>query len=144
MGTGQMLLVMLAVILFSTILLTMYTNLDAQNRVIERTKNMLQCQKIADNIFQRIDSQLIGELRNFSQIHSDYLNYTRTMIVNQDTFHITCVRAAYCDQTGGTPVATTDYQLIELSMWTRNTFGDSVVVGTASNPLQKVFADMDL
>ncbi|MFO7896248.1 MAG: hypothetical protein R6U84_04880 [Candidatus Cloacimonadales bacterium] len=144
MGTGQMLLVMLAVILFSTILISMYSNIDGQARVIERTVTMLQGQKIADRFFQKIETELIGEVRTFAQINSDYSSFTTTVTVHGNTFNVTCERAEYCDQNGNTPVTDTDFQLIEFSMWTINSYQDSVVVGTPADPLQKVFADMEL
>jgi len=75
MGTGQMLLVLLAMILFSTILLTMYNNIDMQMRVIERTKTQLQGQKLADRYFQKIETELIGNVLTFSQVHSTYSSF---------------------------------------------------------------------
>lgn len=144
MGTGQMLLVLLAMILFSTILLTMYNNIDTQARIIERTKTHLQGQKIADRYFQKIETELVGDVFTFSEINSAYNGFSEDTTIGGITYHLNTERASYCGQTGNTPVATTDFQLIEFSIWTINAFQDSIVIGTPSNPLQKVFADMDI
>ncbi len=143
MGTGQMLLVMLAVILFSTILLTMYSNIQDQARVIERARTMLQGQKIADKYFQQIEAELIGNVHTFSEINSIYSNFSEIVTVNNSDYHVRCERAEYCNKNGNTPVASNDYQLIEFSIWVIDAYQDSVVIGTSSSPLQKVFADME-
>ena len=138
-----MLLVMLAIIMFSTILLTMYSNIEDQARVIERAKTMLQGQKIADKYFQQIEAELIGNVNSFAQINNNFSSFSEIVTVNNNDYHVTCERAEYCDKNGNTPVATDDYQLIEFSIWVINAYQDSVVIGTPTSPLQKVFADME-
>ncbi|MCK4955987.1 MAG: hypothetical protein KAS49_00015 [Candidatus Cloacimonetes bacterium] len=144
MGTGQMLLVLLAIILFSTILLTMYNNISVQTRIIDRTKTMLQGQKLASRYFQKMEAELLGNLTTFSDIISTYNGFSENTAVNELTYHLNCERVVYCDQVGNTPVATTDFLLLEFSMWTLNSYNDTIWVGTTANPIQKIIADMEL
>ena len=86
----QMLLVLLALALFSTMLLNHYNILVDQSVLVYNNLRYLQGQKIADRYFQKIDAELMGNppIILFSQISSNYSSLSETMTVNNVAYNI--------------------------------------------------------
>ncbi len=136
----QMLLVLLALALFSTMLLNTYSIMLDQSALVYDNMLYLQGQKIADRYFQRIESELLGDppVFYFTQIHSNYFNISETRIVNNVTYNIQ-VTSTYCDSLGNTPYSDTLFQKLDVRINCLSTTMDTLYIGTMSSPFSKVF-----
>ena len=136
----QMLLVLLALALFSTMLLNTYNIMLDQSALVYDNMLYLQGQKIADRYFQRIEAELLGDppVSYFFRIHSNHSNLSETMTVNNVIFNI-LINSTYCDSLGNTPYADTLYQKIDVRMNCLSTSMDTLYIGTLNSPFSKVF-----
>ena len=136
----QMLLVLLALALFSTMLLNTYNIMLDQSALVYDNMHYLQGQKIADRYFQRIEAELLGDppVFYFSQIYSTYLNLSETKTVNNVIYNIQ-INSTYCDSLGNTPYADTLYQKVDVRMNCLSTSMDTLYIGTLNTPFSKVF-----
>jgi len=137
----QMILVLLALVLFSTLLLNTYNIMLNQSDMIYDNMLYLQGQKIADRYFQKIEAELLGNppINYFSHIYSNYsAGVQETMMVNNVTYDIS-IRSAYCDSSGVNPSADTLYQRVDIKMKCLSTSLDTLTIGTAQFPISKVF-----
>ena len=71
MNLGQMVLVLLSIVLFSTLLLGIYNSLMTQMDFAVRNIYQTQGLKISDAIFQRYESFLIGKRINFENLEDE-------------------------------------------------------------------------
>lgn len=135
-----MLLVLLALALFSTMLLNTYNIMLDQSALVYDNMLYLQGQKIADRYFQRIEAELLGDppVSYFSQIYSTYSNLSETKSVNNVIFNIQ-INSTYCDSLGNTPYADTLYQKVDVRMNCLSTSMDTLYIGTLNSPFSKVF-----
>lgn len=136
----QMLLVLLALALFSTMLLNTYNIMLDQSALVYDNMHYLQGQKIADRYFQRIEAELLGDppVFYFSQIYSTYLSLSETKTVNNVIYNIQ-INSTYCDSLGNTPYADTLYQKVDVRMNCLSTSMDTLYIGTLNSPFSKVF-----
>ena len=136
----QMLLVLLALVLFSTMLLNTYNILLDQSALVYDNMLYLQGQKIADKYFQRVEAELLGDppVFYFTQIHSNYLNLSETRTVNNVIYNINVI-STYCDSLGNTPYADTLYQKLDVRINCLSTTMDTLYIGTLNSPFSKVF-----
>lgn len=141
MGTGQMLLVLIAIVLFSTIIVTTRTNMATQNELLYDNMYRLQGLRVANKFFQHIESQMIGQILTFAELNSTYTDYEETVTVD-DVDYNTTIDMYYCDDSGNiTNDPESEFQLIEIRI---NTIplGKTLHIGTDDNPLRKVIADI--
>ena len=137
----QMILVLLALVLFSTLLLNTYNIMLDQSAMIYDNMHYLQGQKIADRYFQKIEAELLGNppIHYFGEILSTYSGgVDETMNVNNVTYNINIV-SAYCDSVGANPSADTLYQKVDIRINCLSTSLDTLYIGTLNSPLSKVF-----
>lgn len=137
----QMILVLLALALFSTLLLNTYNIMLDQSSMIYDNMLYLQGQKIADRYFQKIEAELLGNppINYFSHIYSAYSGgVNETMVVDNVTYNINII-SAYCDSLGANLSADTLYQKVDIQMNCLSTSSDTLYIGTANSPLSKVF-----
>ena len=136
----QMLLVLLALELFSTMLLNTYNIMLDQSAMVYDNMLYLQGQKIADRYFQRIESELLGDppVFYFTQIHSIYSNISETRTVNNVTYNVQ-ITSTYCDSLGNTPYSDTLFQKLDVRINCLSTTMDTLYIGTMSSPFSKVF-----
>ena len=136
----QMLLVLLALALFSTMLLNTYNIVLDQSAMVYDNMLYMQGQKIADRYFQRIEAELMGDppIFYFSAINANYSNLSETMTVNNIIYSIQ-INSTYCDSLGNTPYADTLYQKVDVRMNCLSTSLDTLYIGTLNSPFSKVF-----
>ena len=137
----QMILVLLALALFSTLLLNTYNIMLDQSAMIYDNILYLQGQKIADRYFQKIEAELLGNppIHYFSQIYSTYSGgVNETMVIDNVTFNINII-SAYCDSLGANPSADTLYQKVDIRINCLSTSLDTLYIGTALTPIDKLF-----
>ena len=134
----QMILVLLALALFSTLLLNTYNIMLDQSTLVYDNIRYLQGQKIADRYFQKIEAELLGNppIYHFSGVHSNYSNLNETLTVNGVVYNINIV-SAYCDSLGNTPYADTLYQKVDIQMNCLSTTLDTLYIGTSDEPFSK-------
>ncbi len=136
----QMLLVLLALAIFSTMLLNTYSIVLDQSGLVYDNILYLQGQKIADQYFQRIEAELLGDppIFSFAAINSIYGNVTETLTVNDVIYNVQ-INTAYCDSLGNTPYADTLFQKVDIQMNCLSTSLDTLHIGTLTTPFSKVF-----
>ncbi|NQV17394.1 MAG: hypothetical protein HQ534_02455 [Armatimonadetes bacterium] len=146
MGMIEMLSILLAIILFSTILISMYHNISIAMDIVYNGLYQLQGQKITNKYFQKIDAELLCHNDNFtfSNIYSTYNSYTDTETVNNIQYNIS-MQASYCDSIGATSAdSTLGFRIIDMSVWCfPPTSSDTLWIGTSANPIQTVFASYE-
>ena len=136
----QMLLVLLALALFSTMLLNTYNIVLDQSGLVYDNILYLQGQKIADRYFQRIESELLGDppIFSFTAINTIYADISETVTVNNVTFNVQ-INSTYCDSLGNIPYADTLFQKVDIQMNCLSTSLDTLYIGTLASPFSKVF-----
>ncbi|MDP8202213.1 MAG: hypothetical protein P9M11_08735 [Candidatus Tenebribacter burtonii] len=138
----QMLLVLVALVLFSTLMLNTYNILLDQSASIYDNMYYLQGQKIADKYFQKIEADLLGNppAFYFSQIKAYYSNITETETVNNLIYNIN-LNSTYCDSLGNTSGAGVDtlYQKMDIRINCLSTSSDTLYIGTKNYPFSKIF-----
>ena len=144
MGTGQMMLVMLTVILFTSIINTTLSNLFSQIDYIYESMLLLQAEKIADKYINMIEMRLKSGENTFAQINSNYSSHSETITISSlsnITYNV-FTNVAYSNRAGDTssPDAFNRFQRFDVRV--NFVFGDDTLfVGTAANPISAVFAD---
>ena len=140
----QMILVLLALALFSTLLLNTYNIMLDQSTQVYDNILYLQGQKIADRYFQKIEAELLGNppINYFSQIYYTYYNsgagVDETMNINSVVYNINII-SDYCDSLGANSSTDTLYQKVDIRINCLSTSLDTLYIGTLSSPFSKVF-----
>jgi len=147
---NQMLLVLLAAVLFSTVILYTYDHVFTQRELVYNGMYMLQGQKIADSLFQRIESDLLqtvfenrpefAYMTKFAYVFTNHTTYSTPVSKTIDgiTYDIMLTSAA-CDSVGNTASPSADYQRIDIRINCCPNGSDTLYIGTASNPLTRVY-----
>jgi len=142
MTTGQIFLILLAMILFSTIYLTAYNNLFDQADLAYKGMYILNGQKITDKYFQEIESNLLGEIVLFDSLQAIYNGLSDTLTVSDIDYHIN-ISTTPCTKTGAdTTTVTPEFLRIDISMWAIPPDGDTLWIGMPQFPISKVFVDL--
>lgn len=143
MAYGQTLLVLLAIVLFSTMMLGYYNNVsrwfDLNNREFAR----FQALKIADGVFQEIEYKYVTDLISFNQLSTTWQDSTRVLNYGDFTYNIN-IETNWCDSVGVDTSPGSSFLRVDLRISCSSAFMDSVFVGTQNDPLQKMIADMEL
>ena len=142
----QMLLVLLAVILFSTVFLGTFDGIFMHSEIVYEGAYRLQAQKIVDYYFQRVDSDLLfaqvdaNSATNFSSVFSSYTNFQNSITMDGITYNVNML-AFPCNQYGNIGSPSVNYRLLNVSVNFVVNSTDTLFVGTSSNPLSKVYAN---
>lgn len=140
MNTGQMLLVMLAIILFSTILIATYNNLFTILFMAYEAMYQMQAYKIADRVFQEIDAMNVSGLLTFQEIKSKYTFQDSVETINSVDYNISA-RTRWCNQFGETAYPDSNYQRIDLQIYCL-VGNDTLWTGTPTNPVSYIYGDL--
>jgi len=73
MNLGQMLIVILSVVLFSTLIISVYNNMTNQMQMATNTTYLNQSVLVADAAFQKITAEYFAKMMTFTQIHSTFV-----------------------------------------------------------------------
>ncbi|MEA2103823.1 MAG: hypothetical protein U9P79_04175 [Candidatus Cloacimonadota bacterium] len=142
MSGTQMLLVLLATILFSTIFISTYNNMFNMVELAYQESFIFQGLKLADKYFQKIEAETLGEIYTFSEMNSIYSNLSDTTLINGIVFHHN-IQANYCDSIGNDVTPTSSYQRFDISMWAIPTSNDTIYIGTSTDPLSLLITEME-
>ncbi|GEM_PF-627584 len=146
MGTGQMILVLLGAMLFSSILITTYNGLADQAELTYNGFNLLQAQKLANRYLQQVDAEILGNVVSYDDIYTTYHNNTSYIsdMFSGMTFR-TNIRTNYCDATGDTTAAagSTDYMRVDVRIRFTSESGRSLQAGTSDAPFSRVIANLN-
>ncbi len=141
MNTGQMLLVMLAVILFSTTLIATYNNLFTILYMAYEAMYQMQAYKIADRIFQEIDALNISGFLTFEEIKNQFIFSDSVETINNVDYTINTT-TNWCSQYGGAPTDTLkNYQRIDLRIYCI-VGSDTLWTGTRDFPVSYIYGDL--
>jgi len=108
MSTGQLLLVILAVALFSTLIVSAYNSMANQSDMAYRTTYQNQAIYVVDAVFQQIESEYLGKIRNnFDAIHNGIHNETFGPMFIQGVEYRPTIQPAewWSALQGGNPIA---------------------------------------
>ncbi|MBN2017519.1 MAG: hypothetical protein JW794_05260 [Candidatus Cloacimonetes bacterium] len=142
MTYGQIFLILLAMVLFSTIYLTTYNSLYDQADLAYKGMYLLNGQKVVDKYFQEIESKILGELLSFDALESTYDNRSDSLSVSDQVYHINIVTSP-CTRTGvDTTTASPEFVRVDINTWTLHPDGDTLWIGMPQSPISKVFVDL--
>lgn len=153
MNMGQMLLVLLAVMLFSTILITTYSNLYTATDIVYKVMFQMQGLKIADKYIQKIDAELLGKVYGDSTFVDIYDSYHKdspfnpgnpdtTMTINDADYNV-WLTSNYCNSSGDISYPDSTYQKIDIIIFCTPMGPDTLWIGTRDKPISKIFIDME-
>ena len=142
MGTGQLILVLFAVILFSTFILTTNTNLFTLVFYAYDTMLSTQGYRIADAIHQEIDAMNVSSLMSFQEIYNTY-TFTDSVTTINDVDYYVSSSTNWCTQYGVDDLSgSNSYQRVDLRIYCL--YGsDTIRVGTSAHPISNIYASLD-
>jgi hypothetical protein len=141
MNTGQMLMVMVALILFTSLIVNSINNISDQNEIIYKGHYMLQGHKIVERYFEKIEAELLGGVSTFDEVLENYADYNTTLTVENVDYEVGIV-TNLCDNTGNIGNPQADFQRVDIRIQC-DYMGEVLQVGTNLEPLSKIFADVD-
>jgi len=141
MNTGQMLLVMLAILLFSTIIIATYNNLFTVLYMAYEAMYQMQAYKIVDRIFQEIDAMNVSNFKTLDEIKDEYIIGDSVLTINNVDYNIE-TSTHWCDQYGGNPTDTLhNYQRIDVIIYCE-IGNDTLWTGTDTHPIRYIYGDL--
>ncbi|MCF7793380.1 MAG: hypothetical protein K9N39_05220 [Candidatus Cloacimonetes bacterium] len=140
-----MLMVVLALALFSTIMLNMYNLVLDDAKVVYNNILYTQGQKIADRYFQQIESELLGSspVIEFDDVHTNFNGLQTTETVGNNIYNVN-LTTSYADSLGSTSSPDSSYIRVDVRMNCVSAAGDTLYIGTQSNPFSKVFFEIGM
>lgn len=139
----RMLQVLLAMMLFSTILITVYDGLGSRNVDIYRVMILQQGHKLADRYLQMIQAELLANLKTFDEVHLFYNPAKNDSVELYNENYFINIVSNYCDDSGDITHPDSAFQRIDIRIRTHPAMvADTLFIGTAVNPVNRVFADM--
>lgn len=139
---NQMLLVVLVLVLFSTVLLGVYNSFSNQSVLVGRYMYLLQAFRCADKYLQKIQSENLSKDLGFNYLWETYQDTTFVESISNIDYNVD-ISSSYCDSSG-MPSPETSYQKIEIKVWCLPAGYDTIRVGTSSNPISIVVANMGI
>ena len=142
MAYGQVFLILLAIVLFSTIYLTTYNSLYDQAELAYKGMYLLNGQKIIDKYFQEIEAKTLGEILPFDALQSVYNNRSDSLIISDVVYHVN-IWTTPCTHTGAdTTTASPEFIRVDISTWAIPPDGDTLWIGMPQAPISKVYVDL--
>lgn len=140
MGTGQMMLVVFALILFSSIMIGTMNNMYDISEASYDIMIQMQGQRIIDRYYQEIDSAILSGKLKFEAI-KDYNGLKEEFVINGITYNVsittnTCCRRGHIYHPGP------DYQRVDMVVWCKGSKKDILWVGTTKDPISRLYAKM--
>ena len=148
MTMGQMLLVLLASVLFATISLSINNSIFLQSELVVDQMLQLQAQKIADRFHQKIDAELLGDVFPFDNLPTEIATYDSVFVIRQGeldqaTFSIN-FQSNFCDSSGDVASPDPDFQRVDIRITTTGSRGKVLRVGTQNDPVFKVYGRLGI
>lgn len=142
MTYGQLFLILLAMVMFSTIYLTTYNSLFDQADLAYKGMYLLNGQKVTDKFFQEIESKILGQILSFDNLESAYNNFSDSITVSDVVYHVN-ISTTPCTQTGAdTTTVNPEFIRVDMSIWAIHPDSDTLWIGMPSAPISKVFVDL--
>lgn len=134
-----MFLVLLAVVLFSTIILSTQNNLYTLSQTAYHSMISMQGYKIADRFFQEIEILNISGNKTIEQIKSHYSFADSLLRINQINYFVTST-THWCDQYGNS-TADSLHKYLRVDIRINCILGnDTLYVGSPFAPVSNIFA----
>jgi hypothetical protein len=143
MAYGQTMLVLLAILLFSTMMLGYYNNLFRWYDVHNREFSRLQALKLAESVFQEIEFDYISDRVSFNGLSSVWADSTRQITLMDIDYQIN-VQSNWCDSLGTDASPGSNFLRFDLRIACNPGIGDTLWIGTQNDPLHKLVADMGI
>ncbi|MDY6914822.1 MAG: hypothetical protein SVM86_00710 [Candidatus Cloacimonadota bacterium] len=142
MNTSQMLLVMVAMVLFSSLFINSISNISDHSEIAYKAHYLLQGHKIAERYFEKIEAEMLGGLYDFDDILVKYAEFDTTFTIQNSDYYVN-IETNLCNLNGNIDDPQPDFQRIDIRIEC-SYYDDILQIGTTENPLSKVFADMEL
>jgi len=143
MGTGQMFLVLMAVVLFSTIILTTQNNLFTLAYSSYEAMIMMQGYKIADRFLQEIEAMNISGSKSIEDIHDQYSFADSMLRINMIDYYVTST-TQWCDRSGGSPTDSL-HNYLRIDVRIDGILGnDTIFIGHDTNPISYIYGKMGM
>jgi len=149
MNLGQMLLVVLAVVLFSTIILSVYNNLVRQTEMVGEKIYYTQAIKIADLVFQQLEVDILSlklSIDNlFSTYSTDVFIYGGPVLAPltiQSVPYTVNIVAQYCNEAGVFSATATNQVKVFCRVVVELNNGNQLVLGEGEDSFSKIFYDI--
>lgn len=143
MGTGQFFLVMLAIVLFSTLIIATQNNLYSVAYLAYKAMYSMQGYKIADRFFQEITAMNLSGLKTFEEIKTDYIFSDSLVTINGIPYYVDSA-TSWCNKYGEAPSDTLNlYQRVDIRI-TCMFANDSLFIGTQNHPVSYIYGRMGL
>jgi len=145
----QMFLALLAIAIFSTILVNTYDNVFTQRVNVYKELQLLQGQKLADSLNQLIECELLKAYTDddtsttFSSVLASNTGTSFVSNIDNVDYNFTST-SAWCDSLGNIGNPTPSYQRVDVRIMCTYVGIDTLYIGTASHPVSKVFANPGL
>ncbi|MCF7919945.1 MAG: hypothetical protein K9N06_08535 [Candidatus Cloacimonetes bacterium] len=143
MAYGQTMMVLLAILLFSTMMLGYYNNLFRWYDIHNREYARFQALKVADGVFQEIEFEYISDRMSFSQLANAWQDSLRVLTYS-DIDYNAFVQANWCDSVGTDASPGSGFLRFDLRVGCAQGSADTIWIGTSTAPLQKLIADMGI
>ena len=142
MTLGQMLLVLLAVVLFSTILVSFYFGMITQMEKAVSNIYFSQALKIAEKVFQEYEAKEIGQNMTFDEVFEAVNNAPMVTEEVRGIFYFVDTLSRQCTSSGGvTPPLPADFDHQRLEVRIRIETGSATyLAGTEDHPFTKVLS----
>ncbi len=142
MGTGQLILVLLSVVLFSTIIVTTNSNLFTLAYYTYDAMISMQGYKIADAFLQEVEAMNISASMTFSEIYNNF-TFNDSVITVNGIDYIVSSSPHWCNQFGvNVSDGTQDYQRVDIRI--ACPFGnDTIRIGTSAHPISYIYASIE-
>lgn len=125
MTQGQMLLVLLGAMLFTTTVIGTYRRTYDVSNFTYQMVYRNQAMKVADLCFQRIDARIIGKKQSFNDVYDQYKNGAVETVTLYDTpgdvssassRYRMYIHTYYCTNTGTMSGSVTNYMRVHIAM----------------------------
>jgi hypothetical protein len=128
MGLREMILVLLAVVLFTKLAMVTNKSIIAEVDQLQHSTYILQATNLAQRYMDEVDAKLYSKVITLDQISSNYAG-TRTVqpIANDMTYNVT-IAVATVDSLGTSTASTTNYRKLTIAVTTTPSTIQSVVM----------------
>lgn len=117
MGYGQMLMFIGAIVLFTTVVLTMNFAIGGQIELVYRYMYMNQGVKVSEKCFDKIHTEaVLGDVVDFDNIEATYSGIDSVQV--GDVWYIFNIYTHYTDESGNDVAGPSDYQRVDVKVWT--------------------------
>lgn len=128
MGTREMLLVLLAVVLFTKLAMVTNKSIIAEVDQLQRSTYILQATNLAQRYMDEVDARLYSKTMTIDQINSNYAGNRTVQPIANDMTYTVAIAVATVDSLGATSASATNYRRLTVAVTTTPSTIQTVVM----------------